>query len=73
VEFAGWCDQKDLRELADIEPRHEVAHVETLQTRLAAPSVNSAPGRDPHVVPAAHYLHAALAWRIGSSSARLLL
>jgi site-specific recombinase XerD len=39
VEFAIWCEQSDLRELADIEPMHVAAYVETLQLRLAAPSV----------------------------------
>src|SRR6202521_5246605 len=39
VEFAAWCDQNGLRELCDIEPVHVAAYVETLQVRLAAPSV----------------------------------
>ena len=39
VEFAAWCDAEDLRELADIEPFHVAAYIETLQKRLAAPSV----------------------------------
>jgi site-specific recombinase XerD len=39
VEFAVWCEQNDLRELADIEPVHVAAYIETLQLRLAAPSV----------------------------------
>lgn len=38
-EFAAWCEVNGLRELADIEPVHIAAYVETLQTRLAAPSV----------------------------------
>jgi site-specific recombinase XerD len=39
VGFAVWCEQNDLRELADIEPVHVAAYIETLQRRLAAPSV----------------------------------
>ena|ERR1035437_8678259 len=39
VQFALWCEQNDLRELADIEPMHVAAYIEVLQTRLAAPSV----------------------------------
>jgi site-specific recombinase XerD len=39
AEFAAWCEENDLRELRDIEPVHVAAYVETLQTRLAAPSV----------------------------------
>jgi site-specific recombinase XerD len=39
VEFAVWCEKNDLRALADIEPLHVAAYIETLQTRLAAPSV----------------------------------
>jgi site-specific recombinase XerD len=39
VEFAIWCEQKELRELADIEPFHVAAYIEAIQTRLAAPSV----------------------------------
>ncbi|HLJ45459.1 MAG TPA: tyrosine-type recombinase/integrase [Bryobacteraceae bacterium] len=39
VEFAVWCEQNDLRELASIEPVHVAAYVEALQIRLAAPSV----------------------------------
>src|ERR1017187_7526623 len=39
VEFALWCEHEDLRELADIEPVHVAAYIETLQLRLAAPSV----------------------------------
>lgn len=38
-EFAAWCEVNGLRDLADIEPVHIAAYVETLQTRLAAPSV----------------------------------
>ena len=38
-EFALWCEQNDLRELADIEPMHVAAYIEVLQKRLAAPSV----------------------------------
>jgi len=32
-----WCEREDLRDLADIEPIHIAAYVETLQVRLAAP------------------------------------
>src|SRR5271167_2263201 len=39
VEFAVWCEHNDLRELADIEPLHVAAYIETLLKRLAAPSV----------------------------------
>src|SRR6202167_2539110 len=39
VQFAVWCEQNDLRELADIEPMHVAAYIEMLQLRLAAPSV----------------------------------
>jgi site-specific recombinase XerD len=39
VEFAVWCEQNDLRELADIEPVHVAAYIEVLQIRMAAPSV----------------------------------
>jgi site-specific recombinase XerD len=39
VQFAVWCEENDLRELADIEPMHVAAYIETLQLRLAAPSV----------------------------------
>lgn len=39
VQFAVWCEQNDLRELADIEPMHVAAYIEALQLRLAAPSV----------------------------------
>jgi site-specific recombinase XerD len=39
TEFAAWCDQADLHELRDIEPVHVAAYVETLQVRMAAPSV----------------------------------
>src|SRR5271157_5339603 len=39
VEFAVWCEHEDLRELADIEPVHIASYIETLQIRLAAPSV----------------------------------
>jgi len=33
------CEKSDLRELADIEPVHVSVYVETLQKRLAPPSV----------------------------------
>ncbi len=39
AEFARWCEREKLHELRDIEPVHIAAYVETLQTRLAAPSV----------------------------------
>lgn len=39
VEFAAWCAAAGLTELQDIEPVHVAAYVETLQQRLAAPSV----------------------------------
>jgi site-specific recombinase XerC len=39
AKLAVWCEQKGLHELRDIEPVHVAAYVETLQTRLAAPSV----------------------------------
>jgi site-specific recombinase XerC len=39
TEFAAWCDQAGLTGLRDIEPVHVAAYVETLQRRLAAPSV----------------------------------
>jgi site-specific recombinase XerD len=38
-EFAIWCEQNDLRELTEIEPVHVAAYIESLQKRLAAPSV----------------------------------
>lgn len=39
AEFATWCEEKGLRELAGIQPVHVAAYVEGLQARLAAPSV----------------------------------
>ncbi len=39
VQFAVWCEQNDMNELADIEPMHVAAYIEVLQKRLAAPSV----------------------------------
>jgi site-specific recombinase XerD len=39
AEFATWCDHNQLRELRDIEPVHVAAYVESLQGRLAAPSI----------------------------------
>lgn len=39
TEFAAWCEEADLTELADIEPVHVAAYVETLGKQLAAPSV----------------------------------
>jgi len=38
-EFALWCEAAGLRDLADIEPVHVAAYVETLAQRLSAPSV----------------------------------
>ena len=38
-EFATWCESSGLGELADIEPVHVAAYIETLQLRLSAPSV----------------------------------
>ncbi len=38
-EFASWCASVGLDDLADIEPVHVAAFVETLQGRLSAPSV----------------------------------
>ena len=39
AKFAAWCDVNSFRELRDIEPVHVAAYIETLQGRLAAPSV----------------------------------
>jgi site-specific recombinase XerD len=39
VDFSLWCDQAGLTALRDIEPVQVAAYVETLQRRLAAPSV----------------------------------
>ncbi len=39
TEFATWCEHVGLNELADIEPVHVAAYVETLRKRLSAPSV----------------------------------
>jgi site-specific recombinase XerD len=39
VDFSVWCDQAGLTELRRIEPVQVAAYVETLQRRLAAPSV----------------------------------
>ncbi|KAI5911899.1 tyrosine-type recombinase/integrase [Azoarcus sp. PA01] len=40
VGFAAWCEQEaQITVLRDIEPVHVAAYVETLQTRLSAPSV----------------------------------
>lgn len=38
-EFGAWCMLNGFHELRDIEPVHVAAYIETLQTRLAAPSV----------------------------------
>ena len=38
-EFGSWCELNGFHELQDIEPVHIAAYIETLQTRLAAPSV----------------------------------
>jgi site-specific recombinase XerD len=37
--FSTWCEEAGLTELRDIEPVHVAAYIETLQGRLAAPSV----------------------------------
>lgn len=39
VEFAAWCERQRLHELRDIEPVHVAGYIESLQGRLAAPSV----------------------------------
>ena len=39
LDFAAWCDQAGLTALEDIEPVHVAAYIETLQSRLSAPSV----------------------------------
>jgi site-specific recombinase XerD len=39
AEFAAWCEQHGLVELANIEPVHVAAYVEQLSARMAAPSV----------------------------------
>jgi site-specific recombinase XerD len=39
AEFAAWCESRGLHTLRDIQPVHVAAWVETLQRRLAAPSV----------------------------------
>ena len=38
-EFADWCAAQGIRELREVQPVHVAAWVETLQLRLAAPSV----------------------------------
>jgi len=38
-EFAAWCEENEIHELRDMEPVHVAAYMETLQKRLAAPSV----------------------------------
>ena len=38
-EFAAWCTEQGIRELREVQPVHVAAWVETLQLRLAAPSV----------------------------------
>lgn len=38
-EFGAWCELNGFHELRDIEPVHIAAYIETLQDRLAAPSV----------------------------------
>ena len=38
-EFGQWCEVNGFHELRDIEPVHIAAYIETLQNRLAAPSV----------------------------------
>ena len=39
VEFASWCENNGLNKLHDIEPVHVAAYIETLQLKLASPSV----------------------------------
>lgn len=39
VEFATWCENNGLNKLHDIEPVHVAAYIETLQLKLASPSV----------------------------------
>ena len=39
MEFALWCERNDIRELQDTEPFNAATYIETLQTRLAPPSV----------------------------------
>lgn len=39
AQFSAWCTAKDLNDLRDIEPFHVATFIETLQKRLAAPSV----------------------------------
>ncbi len=39
VEFAAWCEQVGLTDLRALEPMQVAAYIETLQRRLAAPSV----------------------------------
>ena len=39
AEFAAWCEQHGLLSLQAIEPVHVATYIETLQRRLAAPSV----------------------------------
>jgi site-specific recombinase XerD len=38
-EFATWCEGNKLTELRDLEPVHIAAYVESLQSRLSAPSI----------------------------------
>jgi site-specific recombinase XerD len=38
-EFAAWCGRNKLNELRDIEPVHVAAYIESLQSRLSAPSI----------------------------------
>lgn len=39
VEFATWCENNGFNKLHDIEPVHVAAYIETLQLKLASPSV----------------------------------
>ncbi len=39
VRFFGWCDQHRIGTLADIEPLHVAAYIETMQTGFEKPSV----------------------------------
>jgi hypothetical protein len=39
VNSPAWCEENETHELRDMEPVHVAAYMETLQKRLAAPSV----------------------------------
>jgi site-specific recombinase XerD len=38
-EFAAWCERYGIAHLRDVQPVHVAAHLQELQTRIAAPSV----------------------------------